>query len=86
VVEGTPWFMYIAAAVPAVLLTILLFMDQQITSVIVNRKEHQLKVGLIRIRRKKSIKKVIKPLMLSGVVLKDTCQNFILLFSIALFN
>ena len=43
--EGTPWYLYIAAAIPAVLLTILLFMDQQITSVIVNRKEHQLKVS-----------------------------------------
>jgi hypothetical protein len=72
--------MYIAAAVPAVLLTILLFMDQQITSVIVNRKEHQLKVGLIRIRRKKSIKKVIKPVRFSGVVFKDVCQNVNLCF------
>ena len=46
VVEGTPWYFYIAAAIPACLLTILLFMDQQITSVIVNRKEHQLKVKI----------------------------------------
>ena len=38
------WYMYIAAALPSLLLTILLFMDQQITSVIVNRKEHKLKV------------------------------------------
>ena len=37
--------MCIAACVPALLLTILLFMDQQITSVIVNRKEHKLKKG-----------------------------------------
>ena len=33
-----------AAALPALLATILIFMDQQITAVIVNRKEHLLKV------------------------------------------
>ena len=32
-------------AVPALLCTILIFMDQQITAVIINRKEHKLKVG-----------------------------------------
>ena len=37
--------MYLLAAIPALLLTVLLFMDQQITSVIVNRKEHKLKVS-----------------------------------------
>ena len=37
--------MYLAAAIPALLVTILIFMDQQITAVIVNRKEHKLKVG-----------------------------------------
>lgn len=36
--------MYLAAALPALLVTILVFMDQQITAVIVNRKEHKLKV------------------------------------------
>lgn len=36
--------MYLAAALPALLVTILIFMDQQITAVIVNRKEHKLKV------------------------------------------
>jgi len=35
------------ALVPALLGTILIFLDQQITSVIVNRKEHKLKVYLI---------------------------------------
>jgi hypothetical protein len=34
------------AAVPAVLTTILIFMDQEITSVIVNRKENKLKVSV----------------------------------------
>ena len=34
-----------AAIVPAVLATILIFMDQQITAVIVNRREHLLKKG-----------------------------------------
>lgn len=42
---GNPWWVYLAAALPALLVTILLFMDQQITSVIVNRKEHKLKKG-----------------------------------------
>ena len=42
----TPWYTILGAAVPALLLTILLFMDQQITSVIVNRKEHKLKVHI----------------------------------------
>lgn len=37
--------MYLASALPALLVTILIFMDQQITAVIVNRKEHKLKVG-----------------------------------------
>lgn len=30
--------------IPALLCTILIFMDQQITAVIINRKEHKLKV------------------------------------------
>ena len=41
-----PWWICIAAIVPALLGTILIFMDQQITAVIVNRKENKLKVGL----------------------------------------
>ncbi|XP_006769979.1 PREDICTED: electrogenic sodium bicarbonate cotransporter 1 isoform X5 [Myotis davidii] len=40
-----PWWVYLAAAIPALLVTILIFMDQQITAVIVNRKEHKLKKG-----------------------------------------
>ncbi|KAI1238722.1 hypothetical protein IHE44_0013462 [Lamprotornis superbus] len=43
---GNPWWVYLAAAIPALLVTILIFMDQQITAVIVNRKEHKLK-GLV---------------------------------------
>ncbi|KAL2099654.1 hypothetical protein ACEWY4_004048 [Coilia grayii] len=42
---GNPWWVYLAASVPALLVTILIFMDQQITAVIVNRKEHKLKKG-----------------------------------------
>ncbi|CAF0790608.1 unnamed protein product [Adineta steineri] len=37
--------MYFAAILPALLATILIFMDQQITAVIVNRKENKLKKG-----------------------------------------
>ncbi|XP_077159875.1 sodium bicarbonate cotransporter 3 isoform X6 [Paroedura picta] len=40
-----PWWTLIVAAVPALLCTILIFMDQQITAVIINRKEHKLKKG-----------------------------------------
>uniref|UniRef100_A0A8C9W4G4 Anion exchange protein n=1 Tax=Scleropages formosus TaxID=113540 RepID=A0A8C9W4G4_SCLFO len=40
-----PWWMYLASFVPALLVTILIFMDQQISAVIVNRKENKLKKG-----------------------------------------
>ena len=39
-----PWWWYVASFVPALLVTILIFMDQQISAVIVNRKENKLKV------------------------------------------
>lgn len=39
-----PWWWYLASSVPALLVTILIFMDQQISAVIVNRKENKLKV------------------------------------------
>uniref|UniRef100_A0AAQ6A760 Anion exchange protein n=1 Tax=Amphiprion ocellaris TaxID=80972 RepID=A0AAQ6A760_AMPOC len=42
---GNPWWVYLASSLPALLVTILVFMDQQITAVIVNRKEHKLKKG-----------------------------------------
>ncbi|XP_043968771.1 solute carrier family 4 member 4a isoform X5 [Gambusia affinis] len=42
---GNPWWVYLVSALPALLVTILIFMDQQITAVIVNRKEHKLKKG-----------------------------------------
>ena len=40
-----PWWCAFAALLPALLATILIFMDQQITAVIVNRKENRLKKG-----------------------------------------
>ncbi|TNN77652.1 Electrogenic sodium bicarbonate cotransporter 4 [Liparis tanakae] len=40
-----PWWIYLASSVPALLVTILIFMDQQISAVIVNRKENKLKKG-----------------------------------------
>merc|ERR1711936_1426531 len=40
-----PFYTIFVAIVPALLATILLFMDQQITAVIVNRKEHKLIKG-----------------------------------------
>uniref|UniRef100_A0A673NED5 Anion exchange protein n=1 Tax=Sinocyclocheilus rhinocerous TaxID=307959 RepID=A0A673NED5_9TELE len=43
---GNPWWVYLASLLPALLVTILIFMDQQITAVIINRKEHKLKTSL----------------------------------------
>ncbi|XP_062844425.1 sodium bicarbonate cotransporter 3-like [Trichomycterus rosablanca] len=40
-----PWWTALISVVPALLCTILIFMDQQITAVIINRKEHKLKKG-----------------------------------------
>uniref|UniRef100_A0A4W6FIU9 Anion exchange protein n=1 Tax=Lates calcarifer TaxID=8187 RepID=A0A4W6FIU9_LATCA len=40
-----PWWTVLAASIPALLCTILIFMDQQITAVIINRKEHKLLKG-----------------------------------------
>jgi len=42
--QQNPWWTALAAVIPALLGTILIFMDQQITAVIVNRKENKLKV------------------------------------------
>ncbi|XP_076636156.1 na[+]-driven anion exchanger 1 isoform X11 [Colletes latitarsis] len=41
--QHNPWWSAIVASLPALLGTILIFMDQQITAVIVNRKENKLK-------------------------------------------
>lgn len=43
--EGNPLWSAVGAGLPALLGTILIFMDQQITAVIVNRKENKLKVS-----------------------------------------
>ncbi|XP_059617090.1 sodium bicarbonate cotransporter 3 isoform X4 [Phlebotomus argentipes] len=43
--NGNPVWSSVVAILPALLGTILIFMDQQITAVIVNRKEHKLKKG-----------------------------------------
>ncbi|XP_023223623.1 sodium-driven chloride bicarbonate exchanger-like [Centruroides sculpturatus] len=40
-----PWWTALVAVLPALLCTILIFMDQQITAVIINRKENKLKKG-----------------------------------------
>uniref|UniRef100_A0AAR2ILH5 Anion exchange protein n=1 Tax=Pygocentrus nattereri TaxID=42514 RepID=A0AAR2ILH5_PYGNA len=40
-----PWWTLLGSVIPALLCTILIFMDQQITAVIINRKEHKLKKG-----------------------------------------
>ncbi|XP_067348947.1 sodium-driven chloride bicarbonate exchanger-like isoform X3 [Channa argus] len=44
-VGPNPWWTVIITSIPALLCTILIFMDQQITAVIINRKEHKLKKG-----------------------------------------
>ncbi|OWA51813.1 Sodium-driven chloride bicarbonate exchanger [Hypsibius exemplaris] len=43
---GNPWWTALAAAVPGALATILIFMDQQITTVIVSRGESKLRHGV----------------------------------------
>ncbi|EUB55109.1 Sodium-driven chloride bicarbonate exchanger [Echinococcus granulosus] len=43
--NGNPWWSALVAAGPALLAVILVFMDQQITAVIVNRRENKLKKG-----------------------------------------
>lgn len=40
-----PWYCCFAGIPPALFATILIFMDQQITAVIINRKEHKLRKG-----------------------------------------
>ncbi|KAL8617686.1 hypothetical protein ACOMHN_064940 [Nucella lapillus] len=49
---NNPWWLYLAAGLPAILATILIFMDQQITAVIVNRKEHKLVITAVIVNRK----------------------------------
>ncbi|KAM7005716.1 electroneutral sodium bicarbonate exchanger 1 isoform 2-T2 [Tautogolabrus adspersus] len=44
-IGSNPWWTVLAASIPALLCTILIFMDQQITAVIINRKEHKLLKG-----------------------------------------
>ena len=45
-----PFWTIPASLAPALLATILIFMDQQITAVIVNRKENKLKVSWYKIK------------------------------------
>lgn len=47
--ERNPWWLILLSILPAILATILVFMDQQITAVIVNRKENKLQVNSPRI-------------------------------------
>ncbi|XP_037657529.1 anion exchange protein 4 isoform X3 [Choloepus didactylus] len=42
---ANPWWLSMAAALPALFLSILIFMDQQITAVILNRAEYRLQKG-----------------------------------------
>ncbi|NXS96555.1 S4A4 protein, partial [Jacana jacana] len=42
---ANPWWICLVSALPAVLVTILIFMDQQITAVILNRREYKLQKG-----------------------------------------
>lgn len=45
---NNPVWTIAAASIPALLATILVFMDQQITALIVNRREHKLKVYTVQ--------------------------------------
>lgn len=46
---GNKWWIVFLAIIPAMLATILIYMDQHITAVIINRKENKLLVKLIEI-------------------------------------
>lgn len=46
-----PWWTALVASLPALLCTILIFMDQQITAVIINRKEHKLQVWMYPLQK-----------------------------------
>jgi len=45
VMEFEAWWIPVACFLPAIFLTVLIVMDQQITAVIVNRKDNKLKVN-----------------------------------------
>jgi len=53
--QHNPLWSAIIACLPALLGTILIFMDQQITAVIVNRKENKLKVSDYACSKKQNI-------------------------------
>ncbi|XP_069725225.1 anion exchange protein 4 [Phaenicophaeus curvirostris] len=42
---ANPWWVCMISVVPAILVTVLIFMDQQITAVILNRREYKLQKG-----------------------------------------
>ncbi|XP_009706774.1 PREDICTED: electrogenic sodium bicarbonate cotransporter 1-like, partial [Cariama cristata] len=42
---ANPWWVCLLSVMPAVLVTILIFMDQQITAIILNRREYKLRKG-----------------------------------------
>lgn len=59
-----PFWSIFAAILPALLATILIFMDQQITAVIVNRKDHKLRVsGDVFNRNMYTLLKIMLPFM-----------------------
>ena len=60
-----PWWTLLVAVLPALLCTILIFMDQQITAVIINRKEHKLKVSPLPLT---------SDLRLEGCLWVNTCE------------
>ena len=68
--EKNPWWICIAAVVPALLGTILIFMDQQITAVIVNRKENKLTVRIGSDKGEYHIYPIGTPKLLTILVLK----------------
>ncbi|KAK7940392.1 hypothetical protein WMY93_003718 [Mugilogobius chulae] len=69
-----PWWTALAAAIPALLCTILIFMDQQITAVIINRKEHKLLPRFLGIREQRLTGLVIFLLMGCSVFMTGALQ------------
>ena len=60
--EVTYWWIILLSIVPALLATILIFLDQQITAVIVNRKEHKLQVNELCSLKENCISFVCSPI------------------------
>lgn len=73
--NNNPIYSVFLALPPALLGTILIFMDQQITSVIVNRREYKLKKG--RISDSESTVCIINKLLIGLKIIKSNLNDYV---------